>query len=135
MTRELKTSDTKMLRDFGLITGAIVVCLFGLLIPWIFNKSFPMWPWIIAGVLWVWAILIPDTLKYVYRGWMAIGHGLGWINTRIILGIMFYIIFLPVGLFLKILGKDPMARKIIKSKSTYRIIHSPHKKDHVERPY
>jgi len=129
------TLNTKMLRDFGLITGAIVVSLFGLLIPWIFNNSFPTWPWIIAGVLWGWAILLPATLKPVYKGWMAIGHVLGWLNTRIILGIMFYILFLPVGLILKLLGKDPMARKIIKSQKSYRVIHTPHKKDHVERPY
>ncbi|MDH5413444.1 MAG: SxtJ family membrane protein, partial [Flavobacteriaceae bacterium] len=92
-------------------------------------------PWIIAGILWVWALLLPSTLNLVYRGWMAIGHVLGWINTRIILGIMFYIIFLPVGLLLKLAGKDPMARTITKSQNTYRVIHPVPKKNHVERPY
>lgn len=135
MKIESKKLDNKTLRDFGLITGSILVGLFGLLFPWIFEHNFPIWPWIIAAILWVWALLLPATLNPVYRGWMAIGHVLGWINTRIILAIMFYIIFLPVGLLLKILGKDPMARKLIKSQGTYRVIHPPHNKDHVERPY
>lgn len=135
MKIESKKLDNKTLRDFGLITGSILVGLFGLLFPWIFEHNFPKWPWIIAGILWAWALLLPATLNPVYRGWMAIGHVLGWINTRIILGIMFYIIFLPVGLLLKIFGKDPMARKIIKSQKSYRVIHSIPKKNHVERPY
>lgn len=135
MKSEPKIVDNKTLREFGLITGSILVGLFGLIFPWIFEHNFPKWPWIIAGILWVWALALPATLNPVYRGWMAIGHVLGWINTRIILGIMFYIIFFPVGLLLKIFGKDPMARKIIKSQKSYRVIHSIPKNNHVERPY
>jgi len=135
MKMETKKLDNKTLREFGLITGGILVVLFGLLFPWIFDYSYPGWPWIIAGILWLWALLLPGTLNPIYHGWMAIGHVLGWINTRIILGVMFYVIFLPAGLLLKLLGKDPMARKINKSQDTYRVIHSVPKKDHVERPY
>lgn len=135
MKMESKKTDNKMLREFGLITGGILVCLFGLLFPWIFEYNFPKWPWIVAGILWAWAFLLPATLNPIYRGWMAIGNVLGWINTRIILGIMFYIIFLPIGLLLKLMGKDPMERKIIKSQNTYRVIHSEPNKNHVERPY
>jgi len=125
----------KELREFGLVTGAIVAALFGLLLPWLFDHQLPTWPWIITGVLWAWALLLPASLLPVYRGWMAIGHVLGWINTRIILGVMFYLLFLPVGLGLRLLGKDPMARSIDKSLATYRVRHEPPKKDHVERPY
>jgi hypothetical protein len=135
MNIEDKKLDKKHLREFGLITGAILVCLFGLFLPWLLEYKFPSWPWIIAGILWAWALLLPATLKPVYRVWMKIGHVLGWINTRIILGIMFYIIFLPVGLILKLAGKDPMTRKLNKAQGTYRVIHPVPPKNHVERPY
>jgi len=135
MNIEDKELNKNNLREFGLITGGILVCLFGLFLPWLLEHEFPSWPWIIAGILWVWAFLLPTTLKPVYRVWMAIGHVLGWINTRIILGIMFYIIFLPVGLILKLAGKDPMTRKLSKAQGTYRVIHPVPSKDHVERPY
>ena len=125
----------KELREFGLVTGAIVVALFGLLLPWLFDKALPLWPWVLAAVLWAWALLFPASLAPVYRGWLAFGHVLGWINIRIILGIMFYLMFLPVGLVLRLFGKDPMARKIDKSLDTYRVTHVRPKKDHVERPY
>lgn len=127
--------DKKTLREFGLITGAIFAGLFGLLFPWLFERSIPLWPWILLSILWVWALILPASLLPVYRGWMAIGHVLGWINTRIILGIMFYIIFLPIGIIMKLFGKDPMARTIEKSQNSYRITNTIPKKEHVERPY
>jgi len=135
VTGQTPQPGKKELREFGLVTGAIVVALFGLLLPWLFDHGLPRWPWIVAGVLWAWALLLPASLLPVYKGWMAIGHVLGWINTRIILGIMFYLMFLPAGLIMRLLGKDPMARSVDKSHATYRVRHEPRKKDHVERPY
>ena len=127
--------SSKELREFGLVTGAITLLLFVLLLPLLFNHGLPIWPWIVAAVLCVWALLLPASLLPLYRGWIAIGHLLGWINTRIILGILFYFLFLPVGVVLKLLGKDPMARKIDKTLKTYRVKHVQPKKNHVERPY
>ncbi len=85
MTNQTQQPNKKELREFGFITGAIAAVLFGLLLPWLFDHELPRWPWIVAGILWVWALLLPTTLLPVYRGWIAIGHVLGWINTRIIL--------------------------------------------------
>ena len=135
MTAKTPELSTQELRKFGLTTGAIVAVLFGLLLPWLFNHGYPFWPWILAGVLWLWALIAPATLKPVYNGWMKVGHVLGWINTRIILGLMFYTVFFAVGLVLKILGKDPMSRKIDKSAESYRVPSRVHTKDHVERPF
>ena len=136
----MKTSSVtepgrKELREFGFITGSIVAVLFGLLLPWLFGHGFPLWPFIVAAVLWLWATVLPSSLLPVYKGWMAVGHVLGWINTRIILGIMFYLMFLPVGVVMKIFGKDPMARSIDKTSQTYRVVRTGPDKDHVERPY
>lgn len=117
------------------MTGAILACLFGLFFPWLFERSYPAWPWFVAAILWSWALLLPTTLAPVYRFWMALGHGLGWVNTRIILGIMFYLIVLPTGLIMRILGKDPLMRKFDKTGKTYRIVRSAPKKDHIERPF
>ena len=135
MTAKTPELSTQELRKFGLTTGAIVAALFGLLLPWLFNHGYPYWPWSLAGVLWLWALIAPATLKPVYKGWMKVGHVLGWINTRIILGLMFYTVFFAAGIILKILGKDPMSRKIDKSAESYRVASRVHTKDHVERPF
>ncbi len=135
MNIDTKNVSVKELKQFGLISSVIVIGLFGLLLPWLFNHSLPIWPWIMAIILTVWAISVPATLKPVYRIWMAIGIILGWINTRIILGILFFVVFLPAGLILRALGKDPMMRKLDKSSISYRVNNTPVDNKHVERPY
>lgn len=123
------------LRKFGLVSGAIVATLFGLLLPWLFDYGWPWWPWVLAGILWLWSLVHGESLFVVYRVWLKFGHIAGWINTRIILGIVFYLVFLPAGLLLRLLGKDPMARKLDGSSRSYRISSERTEKDHVERPY
>jgi len=128
--------DNKGLRKFGFTTGAIIVVLFALIFPWVFDvATMPIWPWIIAGLLWVPALLIPSVLRPVYTTWMKIGHAIGWVNTRIILGVLFYILVLPMGIIMRLFGKDPMVRKMDKSASSYRIASVSEPKDRLEKPY
>ena len=51
-------------------------------------------------------------LKALYRGWMKFAHVLGWVNTRIILSLVYIIIMTPMALIFKVVGKDPMKRKL-----------------------
>ena len=127
--------DASGYRKFGLSTGAIVLILFGLLIPWLFSLNFPTWPWILAGVLAAWALLAPTTLHPVYSGWMKFGLVMNWINTRLILGILFYGMFLPIGMVMRLFGKDPMHRKLDGAQSSYRVPSHDEPRDNVERPY
>jgi len=135
MSIAIQTLDSKGYRKFGLTTGAIVIGLFGLLIPWLFGLNYVKWPWILGGVLILWALLAPSTLKPVYVGWMKFGNVMNWINTRIILGILFYGIFLPIGVVMRLFGNDPMHRKLDSSTSSYRVVSEKHGKDNVEHPY
>ena len=135
MSNEIQTLDSRGYRKFGLTTGAIVIVLFGLLIPWLFNLNYVKWPWILGGVLGLWALLVPATLKPVYIGWMKFGHIMNWINTRIILGILFYGLFLPIGVVMRLFGKDPMQRTLDSRLTSYRVISHNDDKNNVERPY
>lgn len=135
MQNTIEKLDSKGYRKFGLTTGAIIAVLFGLLIPWLFDFDLPVWPWITAGILGALALAIPSFLQPVYNIWMRFGHVMNWINTRIILGILFYGIFLPTGLVMRILGKDPMQRTLGDSISSYRVQSHNDSKDNVERPY
>jgi len=124
------------MRNFGLMTGAILAVLFGLFLPWIFDQNLPIWPWIVSAILAFCALLLPLLLLPIYKVWMTVGHTLGWINTRIILGILFYALFLPVGLFMRLLGKDPLARKLHRERKTsYRIHCQPKNIDQMKEPY
>ena len=129
------TPDAIALRKFGLTTGAITVVLFGVLLPWTIGHGFPLWPWIVSGILAAWALLIPATLHPVYRAWMAIGHVLGWVNSRIILGLMFYVVILPAAGIMRVFGKDPMSRRFDAKAPTYRVTSTDQSRKHLERPF
>lgn len=135
MNSEKKQQDKSELRKFGLTTGAIFALIFGLALPWLFNRDYPVWPWYLAATLWSLAVVLPLALRPVFKVWMTLGHWLGWINTRIILGVMFYTVFFFAGLVMKLIGKDPMARKIDKTVSSYRVQSQARPRDHVERPF
>ena len=127
--------DKQELRKFGLVFAGMFILIFGLLLPWIWDKSSPMWPWIVAAVFIAAALLVPMALGPVYRLWMKIGHVLGWINTRIILGVMFFLIFAPVALVLRLLGKDMLRRRLDTAATSYRIASEQLPRDRMERPY
>ncbi len=128
--------SSKELRKFGLITASLFIVFFGLLLPWIFSaKSLPIWPWIFSSFLIIWSLLHPKSLKYFYIPWMMLANILGWINSHIILSILFFIIIFPVGLILRLLKKDPMDRKIITTTQSYKKTVTPREKTHMERPY
>ena len=122
------------LRKFGLLSATIVAVLFGLLIPWLTDSGIVLWPWYFAGGLTVWGLIWPKGLIFVYRPWLKFGYVAGWINTRIILFVLFYLVFFPVGLLMKIVANDPMRRKK-EHTTTYRVISSVKKRHHMEKPY
>ena len=136
MSGVIEKLDKQGLRNFGMVTGAIVVALFGLLLPWLIGFNWPLWPWYLAGTLWVLAIFVPVALDPIYHVWMRFGLILGWINTRIILGLVFYLIFTPVAFILKLLGKDPMHRKFSNVDKSYRVKSNSHdSREHMGRPF
>ena len=127
--------DKKQLRTFGLMTGGIVAGLFGLLFPWIFGAAYPYWPWVVAVVLAVWSLALPASLDPVYRRWMKLGEVLSRITTPVILGIVFYAVFTPVGLVMRLVRHDPMKRPLDTQLESYRTPSRKVPKENVERPY
>jgi hypothetical protein len=127
--------DKKQLREFGLLFGAIFVGIFGLLLPWLKSSTWPLWPWIVGAITAGLGLVFPVALKGFYKLWMKFGAVMGFINTRIIMFIMFYIIVAPIGLIMGLFGKDPMRRKYDKSSQSYRIESENHDKSHMENPF
>lgn len=132
---EIVELDRKGLRDFGLVTGGIIALLFGLFFPWLLTNPFPLWPWIIAGVLGVWGLAAPMSLQPVYRLWMKLGLLLSRITTPIILGIVFYLLIWPMGLAMRTFGRDPMARHLHSDAVSYRVASRKPPKENMERPF
>lgn len=127
--------DKKGLRDFGLVTGAILAALFGLFFPWLLERPIPAWPWVIAGVLAAWALVLPLSLRPVYRFWMRLSIVLSRITTPVIMGVVFFIVITPVGFMMRAFGRDVMARQFDAEAKSYRVPAKQRPKDHMERPF
>ncbi len=127
--------DRRGLREFGLLTGAILAGLFGLFFPWVLNAAFPLWPWLVAGGLGAWALVSPGTMRPIYRGWMKFGLLLSRITTPIILGLVFFVVITPVALVMKLIGRDAMARKFDADAKSYRVESRRVPAKNLERPY
>jgi O-antigen/teichoic acid export membrane protein len=124
----------KQLRSFGFTVGGIFALI--ALWPLIIRAEDPRW-WavVVALCLVLPAAIFPQSLRWVYRGWMALGHVLGWINTRIILGFIFYFIVTPIGVFRRWLGKDPMGKKLRPDLDSYRVSRTPRPPSHLTKQY
>jgi Saxitoxin biosynthesis operon protein SxtJ len=128
-------ADRKQLREFGLVFAAGLIVMFGLLLPWLADRPWPLWPWVVAAAFAALALVFPPALRPLNALWLKIGHVLGWINTRIILGVMFFVIFFPAGLLLRALHKDPMHRKFDASAASYRVPSKSAPNQQMERPF
>ena len=101
----------KQLREFGFLIGFGFPIIIGWIIPSIGGHAFRGWTLWIAIPFFITGILKPRLLFYPYKGWMALGLALGWINSRIILGLVFLLVLQPIALIMKFLGHDPLKTK------------------------
>jgi len=124
----------KQLRHFGLIVGGIFAAI-GLW-PVLFRAQGPrLWALALAVALVVPALVLPRSLTYVHRSWMAAGEALGWINTRIILSVIFYALVTPMGILMRRFGRDPMRRRFEPDATTYRVPKSSRTAAHMTRQF
>jgi hypothetical protein len=56
-------------------------------------------------------LLAPRALRPLHRAWMRLGAALGWLNTRVILTLVFFLVVTPTGLVMKLFGRSPLATK------------------------
>ena len=128
----MAANERKQLRSFGLVVGGVFLLI-------------ALWPLLRGGNYWTWALILsllmiapalvaPALLKYPNALWMRIGHVLGWINTKIILTAMFFLVFTPMAAILRLLGKDPLHRGFSDA-TTYRIPRKSRDSSHLKHQY
>lgn len=112
-------TETKQLRSFGLMVGGIFTAIGAW--PAVMGQPPRWWAAVLGVVLMALGGAAPRSLALPYKGWMAVGHVLGWVNTRIILGIVFYGLLTPMGLIRRALGHDTLRVAYDPGRDTYRV--------------
>jgi hypothetical protein len=128
------TTEPPSLRSFGLTVGSIFMVM-GVWPAVVRGASVRLWALALAGLLVVPALVCPTRLRSVYRGWMWLGDTLGWINTRIVLGVIFYALFAPAGYIMRRRGKDPMQRQWDAEADTYRCVRQARPSSHMTHQF
>jgi hypothetical protein len=104
-------------RKFGLTIGIVLILISAIL--FLMNKSsFPAWG--ITGIFFVLtALFSPIILKPLNKIWMSIAIILGWIMTRVILSVLFYLALTSLRLIALAFNKNFLDLKIDRSAKSY----------------
>jgi hypothetical protein len=120
---EKLNTDKKALRKFGLTMATVFAVIFLFLI---FRHKVVSSRFLFLSLLFLGAGFVhPASLRLLYIAWMKLAFVLGWMNTRLILTVMFYLVFTPIAIILKVMRKDLLDRKIERERHSYWLKKNP----------
>lgn len=131
MNGEVKVKD---LRIFGLLVGGVFEVIAFWPMVWR-GEGLRLWAVGLGTILVLLGLAAPRGLTPAYRGWKAVGHVLGKINTKILLGIVFFGIVTPTAVVIRALKRDPLRRTCDPNLDTYRVPRSEREGAHLYRQY
>ena len=112
--REPSSRDLTVLALLFLVIGA---AMGGSQLLW--KGTAAGWYWIIAGAVLCLFRLITPLFRSIYSSWLAFSVILGYFVSRILLTIIFFLVITPMGLIFRVIGKDPMERKLDRKAISY----------------
>ena len=120
-------SGKKDLRNFGLVM-CVALALLGGLFLW---RGRPLYPYFffLSGFFLVTGLGLPVILKPLHKAWMTLAILLGWVVSRLILSILFFVILTPLRLISLIFGKRFLELRIDKGSPSYWNIRDDKKPD------
>ena len=100
----------KELRSFGLV----MTTAFGIIAGLLYWKGGETAAYLFAGLAALFllpALLFPAVLRIPEKLWMKLAYYLSIVSSTILLGITFYLVLTPIGLVMRMFGKDLLALK------------------------
>ena len=110
-------------RSFGFVFAAV----FAIIAVWPLwhGQALRWWALAVAAAFALVAVVVPKLLALPNRLWLKLGLLMGKIVAPIALGILFYAVFMPVGVLMRLLGKDPLKLKRDDAAPTYWVKREP----------
>jgi len=105
------------LRKFGLTVGSVLIIIAGFL--FYFEKPSAIYFIAVGAFLFLTGFIYPQILKPFNKFWMGLAIVLGFVMSRVILTILFYLVLTPISIIARIFGKKFMVLKYDKSVKTY----------------
>lgn len=110
-------STEKDLRRFGITVGIGVALAGGLF--WRQGRDFYLYFFGVSVVLLFLGLAAPRILKPFQKVWMSMAVLMGWVMTMMILAVFYYLVITPIGVLMRMFGKDILNRKIDRKMQSY----------------
>ncbi len=111
--------DRRQLAIFGALLPLFFL-ISGALLRWRWGLAQGSRGWWIAGAtIWMVYLLWPASRRHIYRGWMAGGGAVRWLVSQVTLAVVFFGVFAPIGLLLRLFRHDPLSRRATRDAPTY----------------
>ena len=111
MTMNSLDPTEKQLKKYGLMMAGVLSCFVALFLYKTWQTP--------AMALGVWVLFFltlgffaPTRLERVYKAWMTFAEVIGNFNFKLILGLLYFVIFTPVRRVASLFREDPLTRKI-----------------------
>jgi hypothetical protein len=128
-------SNKRDLRNFGLLMGMIL----GLIAIYLWYRTSGVWVYLggVAGIFLTIGLILPIALRPIYVVWMLLARLLAFVNTHILLALVFYTMFLLIGVVMRLLRYDPLDRQLDSKRQSYwdRRADTLLARDHYERQF
>ena len=110
-------SGKKELRQFGITVGVFLGLLAGLFL--LRQRDYYLYFFIFSLTFIFLGLVLPATLKHIQKIWMSLGILIGWLVTRVILTVLFYLVVTPIGVIAKVFGKHLLDTKFNPDADSY----------------
>ena len=119
LKEELKHIDSsdEAVKKTGISVGMVMILLSLLL--WYLDKTSFIYFSIIGGLFVILAFIAIPILRPIHKLWMMLALAMGFVMSRVILTVLYYLILTPIGILAKIVGKKFMPLRFDKSATTY----------------
>jgi len=112
LTKTLKLSEVTNAQARK--SALVVACVLSLIAAWSFYRGRMTVVIVLgslAGALVLMALLLPALARRFHVLWMKLAGVLGYVNSRILLSLVFYLIFVPYSLVMRVIGRDSLNRR------------------------
>lgn len=109
MLLKIKISKTQLIETATLMSAVL------LYVAW----NYQNWKLVIAAIIvLVLSLVVPKIFYPFAKLWFGLGLLLGFVSTKLLLTMIFFLVVTPIGLFRKFTGKDDLSLKSFKKDST-----------------
>jgi saxitoxin biosynthesis operon SxtJ-like protein len=75
--------------------------------------------WVVGASAGLTGLIRPSLVRLLYVTWMGVTYPIGFVVSNLLLAMVFYLVITPVGLLMRLGGRDPMTRRFDRSAGSY----------------